>query len=856
MIEELYQKCLYSILNSQTPGYGFICDLVDALLSINSQLTGINNIAVIWEYEHVDGSIQKVENFFPGNKLNLVGINRKQIFRSLKPITSDDSDKNVFVDSSFVWYSHFVFIPVNNFFSDSEFLHARGALLLLGNNQDINLSSSQIRMFHQVLNIKRPNIYDSISVKKFLDVFLSGNLGDSTIGSRLDKTIKALEALSGNDYKDKNGVRYATFWKLNVFSELQAGKFLKQHECCYDSECIPNASHEEIEVGNNHFINNLRKIDQLSLKEGNTDLFMYNYHEVVTSFSDPEYLNRAGMGEGCLTAIMLPIVITGSIDSLDICCLYIRNIIYSPFVSISLTKKLKSYIHKSLVDVNEKIQSEMVNRLMTTYFTLKDQTKFYNSVANTMASYNSMKDCLIYMCGAADELLYVRDEDMNNPQSYKSKLSNIGKRRCYLPFEYVQDKHFIKYLSNLKLLDDKGSGNVSIYRENESNSIVNSALCILIQDNKQNENTGIIILINKTHLLHNKNEKDYDVITMDNVIASYLSALYLHQFGLWNKAISRKNYLLKKLRHEIPNCTRVIREKMEQIKKENVSQKYGLQSLPVIMNTMELNRSRINMLASFLAAVDYDDRKFAEKLKKSDLVGILSDNMPLFQEQAESKGVDVVLNRFVEKCYVNISAFYPLAIINVINNAIRYCSRATNIIINIYEDRIEITDIGIPIENDELEMIFKDGFRGRLARERDAEGIGYGLHLSNRVLNAHGSNITVSSDYLSDENYFIEAGIAYYLKLLPAEQRLKFLTRDSLPAERTIIDRLFEKINRFDYSTDANASFYNRKEMLLRKWIAHEEEEGGPSFVEMEEAWFLEPIAKVIFTIQFGTENN
>ena len=69
-------------------------------------------------------------------------------------------------------------------------------------------------MLHQVLNIKRPNIFDSLSVKKFLDVFLRGNLGGSTIGTRLDETIKALEALSGNDNKEKNGVRYATFCSL------------------------------------------------------------------------------------------------------------------------------------------------------------------------------------------------------------------------------------------------------------------------------------------------------------------------------------------------------------------------------------------------------------------------------------------------------------------------------------------------------------------------------------------------------------------------------------------------------------------------------------------------------------------
>ncbi|MCR5579647.1 MAG: hypothetical protein K6F74_10670 [Prevotella sp.] len=80
-------------------------------------------------------------------------------------------------------------------------------------------------------------------------------------------------------------------------------------------------------------------------------------------------------------------------------------------------------------------------------------------------------------------------------------------------------------------------------------------LFICIQDNTQKENSGLIILINKTHDEQREGAHDFDVITRDNVFATYLSALYLHQFGLWNSAVSRKNYLLKKLRHEIPNCT-------------------------------------------------------------------------------------------------------------------------------------------------------------------------------------------------------------------------------------------------------------------------------------------------------------
>ena len=51
MEEGLFGKCISSIINSDKPGYGFINDFVESLLSANKNETGISNIAVIWSYE-------------------------------------------------------------------------------------------------------------------------------------------------------------------------------------------------------------------------------------------------------------------------------------------------------------------------------------------------------------------------------------------------------------------------------------------------------------------------------------------------------------------------------------------------------------------------------------------------------------------------------------------------------------------------------------------------------------------------------------------------------------------------------------------------------------------------------------
>ena len=53
----------------------------------------------------------------------------------------------------------------------------------------------------------------------------------------------------------------------------------------------------------------------------------------------------------------------------------------------------------------------------------------------------------------------------------------------------------------------------------------------------------------------------------------------------------------------------------------------------------------------------------------------------------------------------------------------------------------------------ELKLLFDDGYRSSGAKEIDADGIGYGLHLAKRVLNAHESLISADSEFLAENNF-------------------------------------------------------------------------------------------------------
>lgn len=258
------------------------------------------------------------------------------------------------------------------------------------------------------------------------------------------------------------------------------------------------------------------------------------------------------------------------------------------------------------------------------------------------------------------------------------------------------------------------------------------------------------------------------------------------------------------------------------------------------------------MLASFFAAVDYDDSRFADKKRIIDFVKIINDNMPLFKEEASEKGVDVVLKSSVKQLELKISEFYSLAIVNLVNNAIRYCSRGTNVIISIYSDRIEVADIGIPILPEEKDMIYDDGYRGSNAKEVDVKGMGYGLHITKRVLESHGSRITVESEYLGDENYYLEYVISNFINYLEGQDRNDFVYATVEPSEKGIVDRLLSKVK--SVSINANREYCNNKMFQVKKWIDQEMKNGGTVFIEMDESWFQDPIAKVVFTVSFGND--
>ena len=86
---------------------------------------------------------------------------------------------------------------------------------------------------------------------------------------------------------------------------------------------------------------------------------------------------------------------------------------------------------------------------------------------------------------------------------------------------------------------------------------------------------------------------------------------------------------------------------------------------------------------------------------------------------------------------------------NLIDNAAKYSASDQPIMIvaNQAEDilKIEIADYGIGVASEDLQRLFEPFYRTDRSRTRNAGGIGLGLTLSKRIIEAHGGAIDVES---------------------------------------------------------------------------------------------------------------
>ena len=289
----------------------------------------------------------------------------------------------------------------------------------------------------------------------------------------------------------------------------------------------------------------------------------------------------------------------------------------------------------------------------------------------------------------------------------------------------------------------------------------------------------------------------------------------------------QRELLLGRIRHEIPNevnliqtATNEIKEyfldkyKEEQKQKDNNSEfpkeSYYTRKLSVV-NQLALSNIRIELFTGFATSVNFTKEEILKKLKTLNLTTYINSMKDVYRTAARDKGIDISFKepeKNQKHTIEKVSRFYELAIHNIIFNAIRYSRFGTCVEVFMNQPGvIEIVNYGIGIKEEDNKKIYEESFRGSEAKNFAEDGLGFGLYLAKKVINAHdGHSLTHRSEKLNDVNcagvdsfcnYFdslSDMGWKLFNELIP-DERLKV----SLPDYKSYRKKMKSICEQFNY---------------------------------------------------------
>jgi two-component system phosphate regulon sensor histidine kinase PhoR len=128
----------------------------------------------------------------------------------------------------------------------------------------------------------------------------------------------------------------------------------------------------------------------------------------------------------------------------------------------------------------------------------------------------------------------------------------------------------------------------------------------------------------------------------------------------------------------------------------------------------------------------------------------LSNAIFLCKDKALERNIDIILNNAEDIIFRHNSSLIEQAIINLLNNAIKYSNGDSEITITVIkqnsEVKISIEDQGNGIPEEHLSRLFERFYRVDKARSRALGGTGLGLSIVKHIALAHKGTVTVKSE--------------------------------------------------------------------------------------------------------------
>lgn len=838
MTETIYFELLRALTKSDKAGLGYIEDFVK-VFDIHHTELNIGNIVTVWDIP-LSNATRRIFRFSTGAKFSLKSFNLDSLMENGQYLDSHKDDFRPFkTENSFNGF-HIISIPVIYETYQEHLLKIKGVILLFSLT-GIDMTTEQLDTLFLILKNLKPSTINHPLTIKAMNALVSEQVPTKEISleHRYLALDEALDTISSKDTPPLNehGLRHFSFWTYDkipnnpIFKEFNKNTF--NHP--------PHDNTHELIFNENHYVYHYIHLylEGHTIDETEKYIAFYSYDEIKDSIKDEQYFKQLELGNDNTTVAVVPIVFD---ECICIACFYLKDIEFSPFISLEVFTGFSKAIKQHFTLINEINIKNKLGAMMDSFSSINQYQNYYQTVAEILKKGNEADECLIYFYNEKeDRYILVTHENENDSKSLQEANINEGGIKFYLPTDYFSDKNFVSsYL--LPILREKRFH--SVY---SNNGTVKTACLIAIEDKK--ELSGFILLFNKRHQprkesTHFNNTFLYNNIYITKSCCPYLTLCRRHQI-----LISNKNDLLMKLRHEIPDCTSAIRERIRNIKNNINRPDYRRNYLLKDIELLAVNNDRIYMLAAFFSTVGYDDKRFLETKTSFNLESFMISKINTFRMESTLRGVYVKYNIGIDTPTLQVSIFYQLAITNIIINAMRYAAPGTTVWIKTNSDTIEISDIGIPIHDKEKQLIFKEGYRGIEAKRINSRGMGYGLPLVKRILDLYGHPIQIECRKVSNHNPFAMNAVYKGLKNMTQTEAGQFMYTDVSEGEMESVSRLYYSLNNSLQKIESQYRYYaNDNTDNINTWLEHIRD-NNTTFLDMEEECFEQPIYEVKFII-------
>ena len=183
------------------------------------------------------------------------------------------------------------------------------------------------------------------------------------------------------------------------------------------------------------------------------------------------------------------------------------------------------------------------------------------------------------------------------------------------------------------------------------------------------------------------------------------------------------------------------------LKNDSLSEEERLSYLEITRkHTLRLGR----LIGDLFELSKLDSTSIKPSLESFSLAELLQDVTQEFELEAEKKGIDIEVNAQPETSMVHADIGLMQRVLeNLLRNAVRYTPEGGTISITLDKKpdciAVAVADTGCGIAEHELGRIFDRFYRSEQGEEERSNSAGLGLAIVKRILDLHGSLITVSS---------------------------------------------------------------------------------------------------------------